>query len=124
MVAPRSPIEKQSDSTNNASDQSNSETIEVKDIGETSSARAGDSDQSRFKDLTKKEVERIEGCPNGIGCCECCHIKGGPWCNCCFEFPRHPTMNQFYTPTMFSAYHREGYRACEECADFLNRSMV
>ena len=38
---------------------------------------------------------------------------------CCFTFPRHPTAYQFFTPPMFTAYHREGYRACMECNDFL-----
>ena len=68
--------------------------------------------------LSKKEVDVIEGCPGGIGCCECCHIK--PCCSySCLTFPRHLTANQFYTPSMFTAYHREGYRACMECDDFL-----
>ena len=68
--------------------------------------------------LTKSDVNVIEGCPGGIGCCECCHIKPC-CCNGCFTFPRHPTVNLFYTPTMFTTYHREGYRACMECDDFL-----
>ena len=69
--------------------------------------------------LTAEDVRDIEGCPNGIGCCECCHLFSGPRCNCCLKFPRHPTINQFYTPKMFIAYHKEGYKACQECDDFL-----
>ena len=51
-------------------------------------------------------------------CCECCHSKS---CLCpylstclCNKFPQHNTVNQFFTPRMFEAYHREGRRACEE----------
>ena len=51
-------------------------------------------------------------------CCERCHSKS---CLCfrlstclCNEFPQHNTVNQFFTPRMFEAYHREGRRACEE----------
>ena len=70
------------------------------------------------QNLKESDVEIITGCPGGIGCCECCHIKPC-CCNSCLTCPRHPTVNQFYTPTMFTAYHREGYRACMECDDFL-----
>jgi hypothetical protein len=68
--------------------------------------------------LTEVDVKNIEGCPGGLGCCECCHKN---WCGSCFKFPRHPTANQFYTPPMFTAYHREGYRVCMECNDFLEK---
>lgn len=51
-------------------------------------------------------------------CCECCHRTS---CFCpslstclCNEFPQHNTVNQFFTPLMFEAYHQEGRRACEE----------
>ena len=39
----------------------------------------------------------------------------------CHKFPNHSTANQFFTPLMFSAYHREGFRACveAEAAEFL-----
>ncbi len=54
--------------------------------------------------LTNDDVKEISGC-------------------CCFsgfcKFPSHPTAFQFFTPPMFTAYHREGYRACMECNDFL-----
>ena len=54
--------------------------------------------------LTNDEAKEISGC-------------------CCFDdfckFPSHPTAFQFFTPPMFTAYHREGYRACMECNDFL-----
>ena len=72
--------------------------------------------------LTKSDVEVIEGCPSCLGFCECCHSKYSIKSCCderCYTFPRHPTANQFYTPLMFTAYHREGYRACMECDDFL-----
>ena len=57
------------------------------------------------------EVDRLTGC-----CCECCHCTP---CGClsnpvCGIFPNHSTANQFMTPAMFTAYHREGYRACVE----------
>lgn len=63
--------------------------------------------------LRTDEVEKLT-----FGCCECCHSSLG----CCqaiskfmfMGFPRHSTVNQFFTPQMFSAYHREGYRACIE----------
>ena len=32
----------------------------------------------------------------------------------CGAFPQHLTINQYFTPTMFSAYHREGCRASME----------
>ncbi|KAJ7392057.1 hypothetical protein OS493_015003 [Desmophyllum pertusum] len=60
-------------------------------------------------DLEAGEVDRLNGC-----CCECCHVSCCKVC-CgifCGMFPHHVTLNQFFTPTMFSAYHREGYRAC------------
>ncbi|CAB3997939.1 Hypothetical predicted protein [Paramuricea clavata] len=69
--------------------------------------------------LTEDDVKDIEGCPGGFGCCECCHKNCCDCCGSCFKFPRHPTANQFYTPRMFTAYHREGYRACMECNHFL-----
>jgi hypothetical protein len=71
--------------------------------------------------LTKDDVKDIEGCPGGIGCCEFCHNNCCDSCGYCPKFPRHPTANQFYTPAVFTAYHREGYRACMECDDFLEK---
>ena len=69
-------------------------------------------------DLEAAEVNRLTFC-----CCECCHDKlfCGISKSLCGVFPQHITANQFFTPAMFSAYHREGYRACEEAeaADFL-----
>ena len=73
----------------------------------------GSGDWGPGPDLEAAEVDRLTGC-----CCECCHCsllgRG--------DFPQHKTANQFFTPAMFSAYHREGYRACVEAdADnFLN----
>jgi hypothetical protein len=70
--------------------------------------------------LKEDDIEVISGFPAGLGCCDCCHVKNG-CANCCSSslvFPRHATANQFFTPRMFTAYHREGYRACMECDDF------
>jgi len=57
-------------------------------------------------------------------CCDCCHSS---WLKClssccrCGSFPLHSTVNQFFTPRMFRAYHCEGYNACleAEAAEFL-----
>lgn len=61
--------------------------------------------------LDQKEVEDLTFC-----CCESCH--GSEFCglssSLCNTFPQHITANQFFTPRMFEAYHREGYRACVE----------
>lgn len=74
-------------------------------------------------ELQAKEVDRLSFC-----CCECCH---GNACQAfsegiCGGFPQHSTSNQFYTPTMFAAYHTEGYRACLEAqaAEFLNEQST
>ena len=61
--------------------------------------------------LTAEEADRLTFC-----CCEFCH---GSMCHglskwICGVFPQHSTANQFFTPVMFTAYHREGYRACME----------
>jgi hypothetical protein len=61
-----------------------------------------------------------------LGCCECCHNRG---CECpclasCLSFPRHATANQFFTPDMFTVYHREGFRTCMQCDKFLLRAPV
>ena len=69
-------------------------------------------------ELDADEVDRLTFC-----CCECCHSlrcrSVSEWC--CQSFPGHSTANQFFTPAMFSAYHREGYRATmeAEAAEFL-----
>lgn len=70
-------------------------------------------------ELSAEEADRLTFC-----CCECCH---GNTCRglseaMCGVFPQHSTNNQFFTPTMFSAYHREGYRASMEAkvADFVS----
>ena len=77
-------------------------------------------------DLEAAEVDHLTFC-----CCECCHddclhvchCRGHPFCGKCCSglseylcgaFPQHKTANQFFTPAMFSAYHREGYHACVE----------
>ena len=71
--------------------------------------------------LNQNDIDDISGCAAGLGCCHCCYSC--PSCtNCCpssLVFPRHATANQFFTPPMFAAYHREGYSACMECDEFL-----
>ena len=69
--------------------------------------------------LTAEDVDKLTFC-----CCACCNKKS--WLSClsevlCNKFPNHSTANQFFTPLMFSAYHREGFRACIEAdaAEFL-----
>lgn len=62
-------------------------------------------------ELDADEVDRLTFC-----CCECCHSQ---CCRpvselYCHSFPSHNTANQYFTPAMFSVYHREGYRACME----------
>ena len=70
--------------------------------------------------LSAEEVDGLTFC-----CCECCHTSF----TCvskiskelCGGFPSTSTINQFFTPSLFAAYHREGYRACVEsnAAEFL-----
>ena len=57
------------------------------------------------------EVDSLTFC-----CCECCHsIKCQKLSSVMYgAFPQHNTVNQFFTPRMFEAYHREGYNACVE----------
>ena len=75
--------------------------------------------------LSSQDADNLEGC-----CCECCHgcchyccyvCSCCYYCSCCKPskfcfgvFPHHKTANQLFTPKMFSAYHREGYRACDD----------
>ena len=73
--------------------------------------------------LRADEVDRLTFC-----CCECCHSSSTviQWASqkLCVGFPSHSTANQFFTPSQFTAYHREGYRACVEARveEFLNGS--
>ena len=112
LIAPRPPV---SEGTANENNYNEGEQLEL--LGEDNSEWHFE-DWGGSPDLKESDVKVIAGCPGGLGCCECCHIKPC-CCNNCVTFPRHPTVNQFYTPTMFTAYHREGYRACMECNDFL-----
>ena len=67
--------------------------------------------------LHPADVDRLTFC-----CCECCHDNCHSGCTpslcrrisekLCGTFPYHSTANQFFTASMFTAYHREGYRAC------------
>ncbi|KAL9964313.1 hypothetical protein ACROYT_G027937 [Oculina patagonica] len=59
-------------------------------------------------EVEAKEVERLTCC-----CCECCHRYPLKFLSgfLCGAFPYHSTANQFFTPAMFTAYHREGFRA-------------
>jgi hypothetical protein len=63
--------------------------------------------------LNDADVDRLTFC-----CCECCHCNVGVCrfisSKLCFAFPSHSTVNQFFTPSQFSTYHREGYRSCIE----------
>ncbi|XP_044176894.1 uncharacterized protein LOC114949050 [Acropora millepora] len=63
--------------------------------------------------LSADEVDRLTFC-----CCECCHTSFGCVSQIskmlCLGFPSTSTLNQFFTPSLFTAYHREGYRACAE----------
>ncbi|XP_078369689.1 uncharacterized protein LOC144653542 [Oculina patagonica] len=61
--------------------------------------------------LNPEDVDKLTFC-----CCECCHRLSCHGCSkwFCNAFPQHITANQFFTPLMFEAYHREGYRACTE----------
>lgn len=74
-------------------------------------------------ELTAEEVDRLTFC-----CCERCHgtrCRGlSEWM--CGAFPEHATGNQFFTQSMFTAYHREGYRACMEAkaAEFLAETPI
>jgi len=67
--------------------------------------------------LRAEDVDRLTFC-----CCECCHSNSNVlrWISnkLCLEFPKTSTANQFFTPSLFTAYHREGYRACvQSCAE-------
>ena len=71
--------------------------------------------------LKDNDVTKLTLC-----CCECCHQTAcfGLSKIFCNVFPQHNTANQFFTSRMFSAYHREGYRACVEAkADAFLRSV-
>ena len=63
--------------------------------------------------LSAEEVDGLTFC-----CCECCHTSVGCVLQIsrilCLGFPSTSTINQFFTPSLFTAYHREGYRACVE----------
>eukprot|EP00794_Sanderia_malayensis_P013870 gene13870-15318_t len=63
--------------------------------------------------VTEDEVDQLT-----VGCCECCHVSCCQSCSdpICGKFPQHVTANQFFTPAMFSAYHREGYMAAFQAA--------
>ncbi|XP_078381571.1 uncharacterized protein LOC144664342 isoform X2 [Oculina patagonica] len=72
-------------------------------------------------EVEMEEVERLTCC-----CCECCHRYPLKFLSglLCGAFPNHSTANQFFTPAMFTAYHREGFRACVEAraVEFLSGS--
>ena len=68
--------------------------------------------------LVPRKSEDIQSMGLTCGCCDCCHwltkcCHGLSSC-LCNEFPQHSTINQFFTPKLFSVYHQEGRRACEE----------
>jgi hypothetical protein len=77
-----------------------------------------------WRDVNKTDAGRISGFPAGLGCCECCQQYDRE-CSCLassLSFPRHATANQFFTPQMFTVYHREGFRICMDCDEFLSRA--
>ena len=63
--------------------------------------------------LQADEVDRLTFC-----CCKSCHTSWGICSKIsrklCLGFPHTATLNQFFTPSLFTVYHREGYRACVE----------
>ena len=63
--------------------------------------------------LNAEDVDRLTFC-----CCESCHSSSKilRWISdkLCVGFPHTSTVNQFFTSSLFTAYHREGYRACVE----------
>ena len=63
--------------------------------------------------LSKEKNKELTFC-----CCECCHSKSSLCAGLskclCNAFPQHNTVNQFFTPLMFEAYHEEGRRASKE----------
>ena len=69
-----------------------------------------------------KEVDSLTFC-----CCDCCHDTRFKCLSdkLCGAFPQHSTVNQFFTPRMFRAYHCEGYKACmeAEAAEFLGATQ-
>ena len=69
--------------------------------------------------LKASDVDRLGGC-----CFECCHSQlysriTAPLLG---RFPFHSTVNQMFTSSQHTAYHREGYHACVEAkaVEFLN----
>ena len=72
--------------------------------------------------LKQEDVDKLTFC-----CCECCHRISCRECSSwfCKAFPQHTTANQFFTPLMFEAYHREGFRACAEAKadEFINEKQ-
>ena len=81
---------------------------------ENSDIELGDQDQGKWgrsPEITEHEADRLTGC-----CCLCCHGKSCQYMSNLLQgsFPHHITANQFFTPEMFSLYHREGYGACIE----------
>ena len=66
--------------------------------------------------MSRRISHELTRSQNLVDSIECCH---GDAClglseAICGAFPQHLTINQCFTPTMFSAYHREGYRASME----------
>lgn len=52
----------------------------------------------------------LHGC-----CCETCHTPPFKILDtCCGEFPQHSTINQFFTPKLFTQYSKLGYKIAQE----------
>ena len=86
----------------------------------------GDPDHEKWgksPEIDECEADGLTGC-----CCLCCHRNTCRSISECFlgAFPHHITANQFFTPDMFSAYHREGYAACVEAdiAEFFRNRVT
>ena len=107
FIAPRKPAKRSSE-----------EVVTWADVDQASLLEEGK--WGRGPELTADEFNHLTWC-----CCECCHADNSKcqWLSgkLCGSFPQHTTANQFFTPSMFTAYHREGYYACHqaEAADFL-----
>ncbi|XP_022787163.1 uncharacterized protein LOC111327285 [Stylophora pistillata] len=81
---------------------------------ENSDVELRDPDQGKWgrgPEITENEADRLTGC-----CCLCCHGNSCQYVSNLLQgsFPHHITANQFFTPDMFTVYHREGYAASVE----------
>ena len=60
--------------------------------------------------MSQEDVAQLHGC-----CCNCCQRSVcGISSVVCGKFPKHSTLNQFFSEGMFRAYHENGYAAMME----------